>query len=278
MGNEIKYGRKKVNIPSDWNELTKKQYLFVCKVFAELLTKGEKISSSEFYGSKIVLLKYFLKMPLSKFQYVDAEQLACLLPLIEFLDKDITLNKNLVPSFYCLGFKYYGPKDEMDSSTMGEFVSADTYFIKSQNTHDELMMCKLIATLYRPKQRFIFIKKWLGIWDGDMRQKYNQATIERRALFFKRYLNSKYQWSTLYFYMGFRKHNVTTFTNLFPKSTDANEKNVHKKIGNDYGWAGTILEMAGDKFGDLKKTEEVNWFTLFVEMSRQIDKSQQQHH
>ena len=276
MENKIEYDNKTIIFPTNWNELTKKQYLFVCQNFADLIeSKDENNQTTEFYASKVLLIKHFLKMPLRKFKHVDAEQLACLMPLLDFLDNANQLNRNLVPSFSYMGLKYHGPKTEMETSSIGEFVAADSYFIKAQTDHDDLIMWKLLATLYRPRQRFILIKKWLGIWDGDLRQSYNQSTVERRAKFFQKRLHYKYKWASLYFYMGFRTNNVTTFTNLFDQPEEEGSKDVNVKTGNDYGWAGTLLELSGGKFGNLKQTENINWFTFFVEMSRQMDKSKQ---
>lgn len=274
MPNIINYDKKEVIIPSDWNELTKKQYLFVCEKFADIITSPDKLTTEEYYASKVFLVRHFLQMSWSKFQHVTAEQIACILPYLEFLDsKEITLNKNLVPSFRCFGIKYYGPKDRMKTSTMGELVSADTYFINSQKKSNPEMLYMLLATIYRPKQRFIWIKKYLGTWDGDMRQKFNSRSTENRSKFFKRFLHKKYCWAALYFYWGFRKHNVMAFRSLFAQPDEDGETDVREKSGNDYGWAGTLLEMAGDKFGDFKATENTNWFTLFVEMSRQMEES-----
>ncbi len=44
-----------------------------------------------------------------------------------------------------------------------------------------------------------------------------------------------------------------------------------KKVGNQYGWAGTLLEISGDKFGDVKATKRTYWFEVFIELSRQMD-------
>jgi len=48
------------------------------------------------------------------------------------------------------------------------------------------------------------------------------------------------------------------------------------KSGNDYGWAGTLLDYSGDKFGDFEKTKTTDWLALFVEMSRQMDTKQKE--
>lgn len=270
----IQVDEKKVTLPTSWNELSKKEYLYCCTIFSELikLEKEERTPdfAKQYYAAKILMINKLAKISFRQSLKVTAAQYADLLPVVDFLDKKVNIDQNHLPKICVFGRLFYGPESGLKYSSFLEFISADSYFINLSKSKDPLTIYKLIACLYRPKQKQIRKKIKDGTFNGDMRQAFNVKMINRRANWFAKHMNQTTAQAILYFYWGFRELHVLRFKNLFDKpETDGDVK----MVGNNYGWAGTLLEISGDKFGNVDQTGESNWLDVFIELSRQMDKS-----
>lgn len=266
-------GKEKI-ISTSWNDLTKSEFLLACKLFGSINYSGRQWTEEEYYSAKCLLARKIIGIRYFEFFNMTAEELADIICVADFMNNPPDLSVNHFPSLIVGPHKLYGPEERLSSSSFDEFISADTYFVKMINSKDIDLAYKLIASLYRQKQKDIALKKRLGTWDGDTRQPFNSKLIESRAKLIKRYLKKKYVWAILYFYWGFRQNEVLRFENLFdkpPEDENKNQEPKQEKTGNQYGWAGTLLEISGQAFGNLKETSETNWFTVMVELSRQID-------
>lgn len=271
----IRIEDKEVVIPMKWDDLSKNEYLFLCKTFGNLITTAKNKTENferEYFAAKILMINKLAKIKFRTALKITASQYADMLPIVDFLDKKIDINKNHLPKIRVRCRTFYGPEVGLKFSSFLEFITADTYFINVQKSTDPLMMFKLIACLYRPKQSSISKKKRAGIWNGDMRQAFNDKMITQRAEFFQRHLSAETVQAIFYFYYGFRQKHVLHFKNLFEKPVEE-EDNV-KRVGNNYGWAGTLLEISGTKFGNISETGKSIWLDVFIELSRQMDKSQ----
>ena len=271
---KLKYKNKEVDLPETWDELSRKQYLKICHILGEANLNPTDQEALEVNNSAalILIIKELLQMNWFTFFKVSKSQLACLLPITGFITKEVSVNKQYLPSFRIWGFKYAGPSKGCRQTSMAEFSKADNYFIQCCKGEDPDAIFKLAATLYRPQKTFHFIRRLTLWYNGDNRIAYNDQQIERRAEIFKKRLSKRKLFAILYFYWGFRNTNVLIFKNLFPEPT----KNKVEHSGPQFGWAGTMLEMSGDKFGDFDKTSKERWSTIFVEMSRQMSKHQEQ--
>lgn len=78
--------------------------------------------------------------------------------------------------------KLYGPSDALGNCTFFEFRRAHDYFIEYTSAQEDMTLAKLIATLYRPKKLFLFIRKHLPGYNGDIRQKITGKTNESYLL------------------------------------------------------------------------------------------------
>lgn len=82
--------------------------------------------------------------------------------------------------------KYYGPEDMMQHSNFFEYRTAHGYFREFINDNDETALNKLVATLYRPKKKFLFIRRKLKNFSSDLRQELTSDTnplrLEKRAM------------------------------------------------------------------------------------------------
>lgn len=260
-----------MTVPSSWNELSKSDFLWIVSKMKHLnQLEDPNAYENEFWATKILLINRLIKkiLPARLSYRVTSYQYADLLPITDFLKDPINIDKQHIPSFRIWWRKYYGPTPGLRQSTFGEFINADTYFINISKKKDPDLIFKLIAVLYRPKQRLIWFKKLRQTWNGDIRADFNESMVESTAKHFKRHLSPEMAEAILFFYWGFRNVHVLKFENIFDEPQNENHA---IRVGNSYGWAGTLLELSGDKFGNIEETRNANWFSVFVEMSRQID-------
>jgi hypothetical protein len=275
MQNTIEINGKQLQLPTSWNDLSKSDFLWIAKKFQNLIglqNSNDETYAETYYATKILLVNRLCKKILSRRQSlsITAYQYADLLPITDFLENEIDLDQQHIPFIRIRGRKYYGPQTGLHYSTFNEFISADSYFINIHKKQDPLLLFKLIACLYRPKQKGIKAKKRNQSWNGDIRSDFNENMIEARAKLFQKHLSPKTAHAILYFYWGFRNVHVMKFKNVFEEPAETTSEDV-VRVGNNYGWAGTLLELSGDKFGNIEETKGANWFSVFVEMSRQID-------
>jgi len=100
--------------------------------------------------------------------------------------------------------KLYGPTDQMGKCTFYELRTAHNHFVEYANHNENSMaLSKLIATLYRPKKLFLFIRKHLPKYNGDIRSsitsKTNSIYLEKRAKKINK-LDVKYQFGVFQFF------------------------------------------------------------------------------
>lgn len=263
----LKIENKEYLVPSNWGELSKKQFRIISICFGRYNTYSETEQDEMIHSLKILVLKVLIGIKWSDLFKLTFEQVDSIMHLSDFLYQEPDINTFHLRKFRIWFTVYHGPLDRLRFSSFAEFMKADTSF--SRLSKDEMNPYKMIAAMYRPKKKFLFIRKMLPSYNGDPRQNFNERILDRRAKRFKKRLKKDKLYQIIYSYWGFRNRNVVVFHNLFKK----HEENVERS-GADYGWAGTALELSGDKFGDLKSTVSQDWSTIFVEMSRQVDEEQ----
>lgn len=265
MKNIIEYKNKKVEMPSSWNDFKPKQFLKISKRYYPVLSNTDKEKQSDvFYLSKMLILKELLKMNWFTFMKLTDEQIASMLPCLDFMEDKIDLNKQLLPKFRIKLKTFYGPEAKLINSDFNEFIQADTYFLNaSKGQSDE--MYKLAAVLYRPKSKILSQKKKDINFNGDIREDYSTLMFKKRTEYFKQHLPEHVKWAIFFFYWGFRNTNVIVIENIFQKPNKAG-----KRVGDDLGWIDTLFEMSGDIFGDMKNTGKTQWYTVLVQVSRKI--------
>ena len=72
------------------------------------------------------------------------------------------------------------------------------------------------------------------------------------------------------YYWSFRVHALEQHKVLFKKS----ESKVERQ-GNDYGWAGTLMDLSDTIFGTIKETEQIHWREGVVFMQRELEKERE---
>lgn len=134
----------------------------------------------------------------------------------------------------------YGPTDELENVTLYELGAAFAYhenYLKSQASAD---LDRLIALLYRPsKPRSAHNQR--SAYEGDRRLPYrkHEATLPARAQLVA-HLPDLVKIALLFWFSSCRQAIVDGYQNIFRQDDPDVER-----IGNDYGFAGVLLSLAG---------------------------------
>lgn len=130
-----------IPFPTEWGELNEKELQFI----AEAIYIG-KLKEAD-------LFLYIIVNRASKkniISLLDLEQCAVEgLPLVKFITEEIQLTKNPMPEIK----NYYGPADNFDDITCGEFEDAEASFFSLKELKEEKHLNNLMATLWRKKEK-----------------------------------------------------------------------------------------------------------------------------
>jgi hypothetical protein len=243
-------------IPADWNELSKAQLLIYCKYF--LMEKYK--TTGEFFKT---ISYHFLQAGARLFFKMNNAQLTAISEKLTFLIEECTLTDFPLNYFGYRFLKYYSPGKNLRFSTVEEIANADSYFQSFNSTKDDADLCRLIATLYRPVS---IAGLFRNIFSGmDIRSTFNGYTVERRAKRFKS-LSPVIKHAVFMQYMGCRAMNVK------------NNPELYKEGGKDkFGWAGTIISLAGPEIGTIEEVGKMLWNSALIYMRKiEDDRARQQ--
>ena len=182
---------------------------------------------------------------------------------------DWNTTKNLLP---VIG-KFYGPADAFLNLTFFEYKEAQSCYMQYYETKDENFLLTLIAILYRPKKRFLWLLKYLPNFDGEIRRRFTPKTnplylIKRTAEIAKLSAAEK-QIVMLYF------GNCQTFLSTGKITIDGNEidlsvlfkKGTEDSSKANIGMAGLLFSLAQDKvFGNIDETANINLYTILARL------------
>lgn len=257
---KVTYKNKKLDFPTSWNDLSVAQLAFVSSYFHGI-NSGKKPSHEEMQSFRLLLIKSFTKLSLRKFQLLTKDELADLVPLTGFIFNEPDLSTCILRRFFHKGRWFMGLDKYFDSLTFGELGVADTHFINYVSGRNEESLNKLVATLFRSSCLLPL-----------NRPKYDEVEMEKNAKLLAS-LPADIKISVFYLWYGFRKNVMQkTFPNLFPKPNEKESGTHGKKVGNDYGYVATTLDLAGSKFGSLEETKNQCWFDVFAHMSMEKER------
>lgn len=253
--NSVEYAGKTVEYPGEWDELSRKQLLFITK----LLDKG--LTVIEF---KLIVLMNFLKIKYKMFARISDTNKFMLTETVNFLNRDVSLTEAVI-QFIRVSWlrKYYAPASRLTNCNIIEFRYSENFYRDYVDTQKTEHMDKLIATLYRPKKFFHFIRKRLNNYDGDPRMKFNDKFILARAKKIRR-MPFHYKYGIFLFYRGCRSFIAQRYNRVFVES-DSTEKKPEK-----FDWGNIIRQAAGGKFGQIMQTAETNIYTFLSELQERI--------
>lgn len=185
---EVPESKLKRYIPADLSECDKQQYMDMCELIFHF--QNQSITYDELRTHAAYKL---MNMKPSKATDQDEEKFSNIYLISELIDDFFEEDENgiktikqyyihnPVPSFKPLWKTYYGPSDSFMNMTFGEYTDALRLFHDFHATGDMEILKLLTALFYRPKKSFLFIKKRLENYNGDIREPYNSHNLEARA-------------------------------------------------------------------------------------------------
>lgn len=217
-----------LSMPETWDQLSRKQLLFVSCLFLKELSEHEfKLRVFiHFTGIKALPQKviaehvyYFFRKGSSRFS-LTVEELHWFIQSASFLLHQVTLTVNHLPVIKLFGFHYHGPAKKGYNIRMLEFMHAEAVLHAWHTTKRFDHLLKLCAILYRPAKPWS--EQRTADFDGDKRQPFNDFMYRRRAIYFR--LLPKAQVFAVYlFYMGFKNALVMAHPGVFSKAPVSSE-------------------------------------------------------
>jgi hypothetical protein len=211
-----------VNVPEQWDELSKKQLLEVANIL-QMETNTYKLQV-RLVKALCTLKKYWL-IPM------DAEVfLNDLMPLVAFIQTDCDLTEQLIPTLRLNRVKLYGPKSFLRNLKLGEFDAAERALFKfNQEPTNTLLLLQFVAIIYRlPKHRYNFRLDR----DGDPRQDFNSNIVEYWAAQLAKAYPDYYAIAIMIWYKGCRNYIINRFSHIFSSTEDseANEQPAYFEL------------------------------------------------
>jgi len=249
--NQIVINGKSVMSPSSWNELSRKQLLFVSRLFHGQLTMID---------FKLRALFKFISITPKIKKRLHTEDTYFLCETLDFLFEEVSLTRNLLPILKTGWRTYVGPSDAMKNCTFGEFTIANSLLDSFSSTKDQMYLDEMIAVLYRPKKWFWFFRK--NFTDNqDKRKRFAHRTLEKRTVTMADLdLHAKY--SVFLFFSGV----LNSFPDLYPY--------VYQQKGDfggeDNGWASLIISLADGKTDDksLETIMNSNLYNVLIGLNK----------
>lgn len=258
--------QKEFYLKTSWSEMTPQEILQCSWVRSNHIEESDQLALN---ASRIILFSILTNIPRKVLDGIQSDQWVDILPELNFIFKAPDFKENPFPKIRYSRFRkpLYGPVGLLDRSRVEEFVNADNTFInankKPVNT-DHFYL--LFAILWRPLRNDIKTFQESEEWDGDMREPFNMSRAKERSEIYKSKVPLHIVVFSFLFYWSFREQKLLHFKNIFQNSTGS-----EKRQGNNYGWAGPILELSGKSLGTMKELKNEYWHTFILELSRQME-------
>jgi len=249
--NQVEIDGRTYFTPSDWNELTRKQVLFVSRLF-----QGQ-LSMVDF---KLRALFDFLSATPKVTKRIHPEDVYFLCESLDFLFKDVSLTRNLLPVIKTGWRKFVGPSDAMMNCTFGEFTIANSQLDSFSKTRDQKYLDEMVAVLYRPKKWLWFIRK--AFTDNqDPRKKFVNRSLKKRCRRIAR-LDYEIKYSAYLFFSGVLNSLPALYPYIYEQKRDAGSE--------DNGWASLIISLADGKTDDksLETVMNSNLYNVMIGLNK----------
>jgi hypothetical protein len=251
--NYVYLGDKRVNVPGNWNELNRSQAIELAKQLSKRMPVAEALQRIWIIlleTKKHLWIQWFLLWKATPIERQELDQLSTWV----FENKLLT---NDVLQYIDLGFtKLYGPGNLFEKTSYLEFIKADAYFKKYNETKNEEYLNQFVASLYRPKKRFIWFYKMIGSYDGDCRIKFNQYVVEQYAKKLKN-VPTEVKTVVMWYWIGCMETIVANNRDIFPEQGGEPSQ---------FGWVEALMKQSGGLFGDLDKTMHTRFNTVLIDL------------
>ena len=209
-----------LKMPTAWDQLTRRQLLYVCRLFRLKLSEFNfKLSIFiRFTGIRALPVRkvagqtYYAFKKSGQIFWISIDELYCFIGSANFLCSDSHLTKNLFPVFTFPFRRFYGPSAKCYNITLLEFIHAETALFRFHTTHHAKHLLTLCAILYRRQAKGY--KPTAPDYNGDRREPFNDYTFQRRASWFKM-LHPNRMYAVYVFYTGCRNAIMKAYPEVF---------------------------------------------------------------
>jgi len=217
-----------LEIATTWDDLTRKQLLFVSRLFLLNLTQNKfrlivflKLTGVKTLPKQVVKdqVYYLFRKGRSKFM-LTPEELGWFLKSVDFITSDSQLVKNYFPWFR-LGLKrYFGPSKKCYNVTFLEFINTEKCLYAFNKTRKTKHLNELCAILYRPGKKEYHPMR--PDYNGDRRETFNDYIYQKRAKLFW-LIGKRKKYAVYIFYSGCRNALIAAHPKLFSAGSVSSE-------------------------------------------------------
>lgn len=221
-----------LKMPTEWNQLTRRQLLYVCRLFLIKLTEFEfklrifirftgitalpirKVAGQVFYAFKKSGQVFWISIP----------EIYSFIGSAGFLMSDSHLTKNIFPRIRLLWKRFYGPSNSCYNITMLEYLHAEATLHRFMLTRNITHLRTLCAVLYRPQ-----VKNYnpnSPAFNGDRREAFNDFNYQQRAKWFN-FLSPRKVYAVYMFYAGCRNSLAEKYPAVFKGETKVSSEMVN---------------------------------------------------
>jgi hypothetical protein len=178
--------------------------------------------------------------------------------------------KQIIPR---IAGKYYGPIDGLHDCTFCEYRLAYGFYKSYLNTQQDYDLNHMIAVLYRPKRKFLWIRKRLPGFDGQSRTlftaKSNPRFLEARAKQIGK-LPMAMRYGIFLFFAGCNEYLATGEVEIEGNKIDLSL--LYKRSSSDspdsgVGLIGLLYSLAETKvFGSIDDTDNQNIYDIMIRL------------
>ena len=189
----------------------------------------------------------------------------------------LSFTRNFIPS---LCGKYYGPKDAIQDLTFCEYRTAHSHYTSYLESHNDNDLNLMIAVLYRPAKRFLWLKKLLPSFNGQIRMpftaKSNPLFLESRVQAIAK-LPLAIRYGIFLYFSGCEQFLAKGTLNIDGKPIDLSiiyERGDEPGDSPDIGLIGILYSLAETKvFGSIEETDSQNLYDIMVRLYQVVKQS-----
>ena len=190
----------------------------------------------------------------------------------------LSFTRNFVPK---VCGKFFGPNDALQDITFAEYRIAHGFFSAYLASHSENDLNHLIAVLYRPAKRYLWLKKLFQSFDGQIREpftaKSNPLFLEARVKAVAK-LPLAIRYGIFLFFSGCEEFLAKGTVNVDGKAIDLSiiyEKSDDDNSDSpDIGLVGILYSLAESKvFGSIEETDGQNLYDIMIRLYQVVKQS-----
>lgn len=254
-------GQKEYLMPDSWAELTGAQLVQVAGI---LMSEQDELTTDALLVRALLPISDEVRKKIPATAVMES-----LVPEVQWLKKACDCAVQKLPVIGKGMRRFYGPEDQLNNLRLIEFDFTERAMAIWHNDRGNLsLLWEFVATIYRPKKWKAYI---LPDTSGDVRIRFNDNTIAKRARWMQRHLPLSIAYAVLLWYKACREALIELYPLVFQKSIESAEEGTVSNIPSYYA----IIRMIAKEghHGDFEKVEHMFLCNALLEMEEAIMES-----